>query len=185
MGTTIKSTVEITLGPVRREIRKFSRSFTVIYATAPGKWALDGIGHQISPFAYSLQRRVPEQRKLAETYNLVFKDVVSSSKNAHNMRQLVQTFTCGESEEGVFRNCPDTSMSSSTILPPSSEEAYPDGSSTLALPRRMDRRCCAVLAAFSLLILAIFAGVCLSLWSLRVHDCGLSDWTDDGSFAEP
>ena len=148
---------------------KFSRSFTVIYATAPGKWALDGNGSQISPFSYSLQRRLPEGQTLADTYNLVFKDVASYSKNLHYMKQLVQTFTCGKSDEGVFQALvgPGTSLCSSTVLPSGSEEASVD---SRPLQPHVRRWCCALLLVFFFLILAIFLGVYLSMSSLQSRD---------------
>ena len=157
---------------------KFSRSFTVIYATAPGKWALDGNGSQISPLSYSLQRRMSESQPLAATYNLIVNDVKSYSKNLRNMSQLVQTFTCGKSDEGVFQAIPGpgVSMSSSTVLP-LSDEASVD-STTLQPPTKC--WCCKVLTVFILLILAIFVGVYLSMSSLQPRDCILNDWSDDG-----
>ncbi|CAE7818071.1 unnamed protein product, partial [Symbiodinium microadriaticum] len=157
----------------------FSRSFTVIYATAPGKWALDGNGSQISPLSYSLQRRMSESQSLAATYNLIVNDVKSYTKNLRHMSQIVQTFTCGKSDEGVFQPIPGPgmSMSSSTVLPLGSDEASVD-STTLQPPTK--RWCCKVLTAFTLLILAIFLGVCLLMSSLQPRDCILNEWTDDG-----
>ena len=167
-----------------KAFQKFNRSYGVIYATAVGRSAIDGVGSEISPFAQSLCFRVPQQKSLSETYNAMHRDVVSYSKNLNYFKQELQWVGNGHLEQSVFQSpaSSNDSMVSTTNVPYTAESASVDtGLSSRASLQVMGHRLQWSILFFVAIVAAVVVAACLLLWLVpRTSECRLGPWFDDG-----